>query len=199
MKSNSENRYGEFRELERTARHYLMHPDLIPKASSLDGWFLQLQLWHFPSFAMNRSWFIYQKRERGARGFQTLLRQTTWDYAADSQRFFEPLTGLAQGFHTQPTIEVRDRPLETAVFAARLSTLEQISFPAFCGCPGGIDGEFYGLAFPPPAASVWWWCDGPESWRSLTQWSADTRDWLVGIADGLPQPEQKEASKPRIP
>ena len=183
----------------RTARRYLMHPDTIPKAPRLDDWYVHLQLWHFPSFTAHRSWVIYQQRERGVRAARTLLRQTTWDYAADSQRLSEPLTRLAAGFHTQPTIEVRDRRLETAEFEARLSALSSISFPAFCGRPGGIDGEFFGLAFPAPAASVWWWSDGPESWRPLTQWAADIRDWLIDIATAPPQPERKVPFRPRLP
>jgi hypothetical protein len=178
---------------------YLKNPHTIPKAPPLDDWYLQLSLWHYPSFREHRSWFIYQQRERGVRGARTLLRQTTWDYPSDSKRLSEPLTGLAQGFHTQPTIEVRDRRLETPEFNTRITTLRDISFPAFYGRPGGLDGEFFGLALPAPAASVWWWGDGPESWRPLTQWSADTRDWLTGIATLPPQPQRKVPFRPRLP
>jgi len=175
-------RWEEFRDLERTAKDYLMQPHTLPKADSLHGWSLQLQLWHFPSFSEHRSWAIYQHRERGEREASTVVRQTTWDYVRDSKRFSEPLTGLEQGFDTYPTIEIRDRPLNTADFQTRFKTLSSISFPAFHPQPDGLDGEFFGIALPEPGTSVWWWSDGPKPWQWLTQWAADAREWLSAVA-----------------
>jgi hypothetical protein len=197
--ATQENRYDEFRELEHTARGYLLRPDTIPSAPSLDAWFLQFQLWHFPSFTEHRSWAVYQRRERGSRLEHTMLRQTTWDYATDSRRLIDPLLGVSQGFHTSPTIEIRDRPISPEAFDSRIARLRDISFPAFYGRPGGIDGEFFGMAFPPPASVVWWWCDGPASWRTLIDWAAEMRHWLTSIAELPPQSQNNIPPKPSLP
>lgn len=186
-----------FREAEAAALQYLTRPDTLPKAQSLKGWFPQLYLWHFPSFDAHQSWAIYQRRERGSRVSRSLLRQTTWDYLADSKRFLEPLTGLEKGLHPQPTIEVRDRPLDTATFEERLSLLQKISFPPFESRGIGIDGESFGIRFPRPGAQVEWWCAGPDSWQTLTQWAKDTRSWLIAIAAAPPEKEPKFSVRPR--
>jgi hypothetical protein len=199
MRTSREERPDEFREIEISALRYLMQPHSLPKAQSLDKWSPQLYLWHFPSFTAHRSWAIYQHRDRGARIPRTLLRQSTWDYAADSKRLFEPLTGLGQGFHVQPTMEVRDRPLDGTSFEKRLALLRLISFPAFCARGLGIDGETFGIAFPQPGARIEWWCDGPESWRELTRWAAEARAWLSEIAAAPPQTESESPFRPRIP
>jgi hypothetical protein len=153
----------------------------------------------FPSFTAYRSWAIYLKRDRGARAAHTLLRQTTWDYAADSTRFSDPLIGLEKGAHIQPTIEVRDRPLDTVSFEGRLAVLRTISFPAFSSGGLGLDGEFFGVAFPKRGARVEWWCDGPESWESLTGWAAETREWLSGVATKPAQEEPRAPFRPTLP
>ena len=199
MKTSQEIRPDEFRELYSTAERYLTQPHTIPKAQSLDSWHLELRLWHFPSFTEHRSWGIYQHRERGVRRARTLVRQVTWDYAADSKRLLDPLTGLEQGFHTNPTIEVRDRSLDTASFESRFTVLTTIAFPAFAARGIGIDGETFGIAYPRPGASVEWWCDGPESWQPLTRWAAEVISWLTEITAAPPRPEQKVPFRPRLP
>jgi len=199
MTSSNDIAPDRFREVETAAMEYLMRPNALPKAQSLDGWFPQVYLWHFPSFSAHRSWSIYQRRERGSRFSRSLLRQTTWDYSSDSKRFLEPLTGLEKGLHPQPTIEVRDRPLDTATFDERLSSLQKISFPAFEARGLGIDGESFGVRFPRPGAKVEWWCEGPDSWQSLTQWAADTRSWLIEIAAAPPEKEPKFSIRPHLP
>jgi hypothetical protein len=119
-----------------------------------------------------------------------LVRQTTWDYLVDAKRFREPITGLAKGFHTNPTIEVRDRLLDTTSFEKRMSTLRTIVFPAFCLQPFGLDGETFGLALRRDEVSIEWWCNGPEPWHNLTEWASEMRNWLASIAAKDPEPEQ---------
>lgn len=181
MRTIPEQRQSEFRELERLAMGYLEAPHSVPKADDLGKWRFCLRLWHFPSFVENRAWGLYQYHERGSRQVRSLVRQVTWDRPADSKRFFEPLVGLGQGFHVQPTIEVRDRPLAAEELEERLGELENISFPVFASRGIGIDGETFGIARPGHAESVQWWCDGPESWSGLTTWASSMRGWLASV------------------
>ena len=199
VKTDRELRPEELREVRITAGCYLTEPHTIPKVQSLAGWHLELRLWHTPSFSAPRSWGIYQRNEQGARRVKTLVRQVTWDCVSDWNRLSEPITGLEQGFHSNPTIEVRDRPLETADFEKRLAALVTISFPAFSARGIGIDGEQFGIAYPAPGASVEWWCDGPESWRPLTHWAAEVRSWLTEITVARPQPLPTIPFRPRLP
>ena len=196
----SEQRHAEFREAELTAMRYLTAPDTVPKAQSLDRWQFCLRLWQYPSFSENRSWGIFRSHERGSRQVRTLVRQITWDRLCDAERFALPLVGLERGFHTQPTIEVRDRPLDSAAFDSRMTALRAISFPAFSTHGLGIDGEVFGVAVPHHhGATVEWWCDGPESWRALTCWAAEVRDWLTTVAFAPPQAALWAQPCPRLP
>ena len=199
MKTQPEQREDEWNELSRIATKYLDGPHTVPAAESLNRWRYRLRLWHYPSFTENRSWGIYQRQEPGSRLLRTLVRQLTWDRTADSERLWKPLVGLEKGFHSQPTIELRDRPIESVEFEVRLRVLQVISFPAFAGQGIGIDGESYGIELPGRETTVEWWCGGPDSWREVTAWAAETRDWLTGITALPPRSELWEFAPPRLP
>jgi hypothetical protein len=194
-----EQRQAEFHTLENSAMSYLSEPHILPKAESLNRWRYVLRLWHYPSFTAHHSWAIYQRRELGNRLVRTLVRQVTWDRASDCQRLSEPLLGLENDFHSQPTIEVRDRPIATASFEDRLKALATISFPAFATSGIGIDGETFGVSSSEHGANVEWWCDGPESWREITAWAAQTRKWLINTTSAPPNLSLWDAPRPKLP
>jgi hypothetical protein len=199
VNTTSEQRCEELNEATHIAMQYLAAPHRLPKAESLDRWRFVLRLWHYPSFTESRSWGIYQFHEHGSRHTRTLVRQVVWDRPSDAERFTQPLVGLERGFHTQPTIEVRDRPIDTATFDSRLRPLQVVSFPAFATHGLGIDGETFGVAFPEHGSTVEWWCEGPESWRELANWAASTRQWLIDITAAPPQPEIWTRPRPHLP
>ena len=101
----------------------------------------------------------------------------------------DPPVGLRPGFRPQPTIEVRDRPLDSAGIESRLARLRAVSFPAFVGCAVGLDGERFGVVLPEDGANVEWWWRGPDSWRDLTYWAAELRAWLEEITTAPPHSE----------
>lgn len=191
--------YKEFHSAERVAMEYLMAPQTLPKADSLDRWRFLLRLWHYPAFQESRSWGIFRLHEKGSRQIRTLLRQVTWDRQLDARRFTDPLLGLEKGFHTHPTIEVADRPIENALLDERLTALRQIAFSAFSARSLGLDGEIFGIAIPENGVGIEWWCEGPDSWGELTEWASKTREWLCSIASGPPQKELWELPRPRLP
>ncbi len=178
---------------------YLTAPHSLPKARSLERWRFLLRLWHYPSFDASRAWGIYRLTERGGRMIRTMVRQVTWDGPHDAKRFYLPLTGLEKGFHTAPTIDVRDRPIDSTEFDHRMEALKSISFPAFSATDIGIDGEYFGVAIPNHGASIKWWCEGPNTWRDLTAWASQTREWLTDIALSPPRNELWLPPRPRLP
>lgn len=192
MKSSSSDGNFDFNETRRIAAGYLEEPHTIPKAEDLRRWQFRLGMWHSPSFQENFGWGVYQLHERG-RGTCSMVRQVTWDLSAEGHRFSSPLVGLEKGFHVQPTIEVRDRPLDTVLLDHRLTVLANISFPAFAATGIGIDGESFGIQVPGRRAKIEWWCEGPESWRELTGWAAAMREWLTGVAMAPPNLEIRES------
>lgn len=176
-----EQRWSEWAALEQSARAYLAAPHTIPAAAPLDRWRWCLRLWHHPSFTPSRSWTVYQPHD--PRQPRTLLRQVTWDRPTDAHRFSDPLAGLQEGFHPQPTVGVRDRPIDPATFANRLAALRSMSIPVFA-TTGAItlDGETFGVALADPGASVTWRSQAPASWAQLIDWASESRTWLDGIA-----------------
>lgn len=199
MNSIPEQREPEFRALEKLAMGYLRSPQSIPKADDIVGWRFCLRLWHYPSFCEYRAWGLFQLHERGNRQVRSLVRQVTWDQQSDAKRLFQPIIGLEQGFHCQPTMEVRDRPIDTDELSVRLDELNGISFPAFATRGIGIDGETYGIEYPNHGASVEWWCEGPDSWSGLTSLASSVRNWLCSITSAKSEFRHWKRPRPKLP
>jgi len=172
---------SEWNKLERLAFAYLEEPHTIPKAQEFERRHSRIRIWHYPAFDENRSWTIYQLGRPSDRVAQSVLRQVTWSREFDAQRLTLPMEGLKHGLHPQPTIEVRDRPLDTDEFKRRMASLEGISFNLFAARPVGLDGEGFGIATAHVKAE--WWCEGPDTWKELAAWAADMREWLTSIAN----------------
>lgn len=178
MYSTRERREAEEHELRRLAMQYLEAPETVPKAEPLRRWMFRLRLWHYPSFTPMRSWGVYEHRPSPNRPTKLIVRQITWDQSADWERLHQPLVGLVKGFHCAPSIEVRDRPIDSQIFERRLAELRTIKVPVFENGGIGLDGESFGVAMPGSGQELEWWCDGPDSWQSLTAWAAKVRKWL---------------------
>lgn len=199
MRPIPEQRDSEFYQLERLAMGYLTTPHTIPKADDLEKWRFCLRLWHYPSFSESRAWALYQRHEGGSRQVRSLVRQVTWDQPRDSSRLLNPLKGLEEGFHSLPTIEVRDRPVDSAELESRFEELTGISFPAFASSGIGIDGEIFGIDRRDRGSIVEWWCDGPDSWSELTSWATRMRDWLISVTSLDPDLEFWKAPPRKLP
>jgi hypothetical protein len=199
MRTIPEQRESEFRELETVATRYLRFPHSIPKAEDIGRWRFCLRLWHYPSFSESRAWGLYQHHERGSRQIRSMVRQVTWDRPSDADRLCSPLIGVEKGFHSCPTIEVRDRPISTTELDGHLNELTGIAFPAFATRGIGIDGETFGIEYPDYGSSVQWWCEGPNSWSSLTSWASALRDWLCSVAAAEPDLHHWDRPRPKLP
>ncbi len=199
MKSIPEQRQIEFRQVEGLAMGYLAFPQSVPKADDLGNWRFLLRLWHLPAFAEYRSWGLYRHQSPASRHVRSLVRQVTWDREGDYRRLFDPLEGLERGYHIQPTIEIRDRPLVTEELDERLAELKEISFPVFASGGIGIDGESFGIENPVFRDRVEWWCEGPESWKGITSWTASMREWLIATAAEEPRLDLWKLPRPKLP
>lgn len=175
MKTTPERRQQEFLETERRALEYLRDATAIPSATLLDGYCLRFRLWHYPAFEVYRSWSVFASRRD-----QVLVRQVTWDRLHDCQRLRDPLLGLQEGFHTYPKIELRDRRLESAAFAARFAEAQRLSLP-IVGRDRGVclDGAMLGYEEHDGSPRVQWCCDGPAEWREFTTWAGEMMRWLL--------------------
>src|SRR5262245_5164078 len=103
-----ENRQSEFNELSRRAIILLEGADRIEPQDPIRNLPPQIRLWHYPAFSAHKSWTIFKSRSQNS---QSVVREVTWDFLADNARLADPLVGLKQGFHTNPSISVRDGKL----------------------------------------------------------------------------------------
>src|SRR5262245_22511503 len=103
-----EDRQAEFNELCRRAMNLLKGRDGIEPRDPIRGLLPELRLWHYPAFSSHKSWTIFKSRSQNS---ESVVREVTWDFPADHMRLTDPLIGLKQGFHTDPSVTVRDGKL----------------------------------------------------------------------------------------
>lgn len=189
-----EQRAKEMHETEERAHSYLRDATTVPSAPPLTGHWLKLRLWHYPAFHAYRSWSVYELRRRTEPAL-LVVRQVTWDRAHDCQRLrADPLLGLQEGFHTQPKIELRDRPLDASELATRLVAAQAMSV-AIVGRHSGIclDGAMFGYEERGGSPRLEWCCDGPDEWREFTTWASEMMKWLDETCAAVASPNHSTA------
>jgi hypothetical protein len=143
------------------------------------GWrmWMRFQLWTYPSFGNYKSWSVFTDSQNA----NTAVREVTWDNTSDGFRFTNPLEGLKKGWHTAPTILIKDAPLNKEELDSRLQFARAISTPVFANGGIGMDGTSYGFQMPIGSSGIRlkWWEEGPKEWSELTTWAADMRVFLV--------------------
>src|SRR5215813_10975640 len=121
-----EKRQAELNELRRRAMILLKGADGIEPRDPIRGLLPELRLWHYPAFSAHKSWTIFKPRSQNS---QIVVREVTWDFLADSARLLDPLVGLKQGFHTNPTIVVRDGKLPDYEFSSLIVQGRRLNIP----------------------------------------------------------------------
>ena len=137
----------------------------------------QIRLWHYPAFSAHKSWTIFKSRSQNS---QSVVREVTWDFLADNARLADPLVGLKQGFHTNPTVVVRDGKLPDDEFSILIEQGRRLNIPLI-GIEQrvGLDGVTSGIElFGFDRVRLEWWCEGPKEWRALTDWVKKFRVFL---------------------
>lgn len=164
--------------MEKRAHGYLCDATAIPSAPLLNGYWLRFRLWHYPAFEAYRSWSVFELHGHRASA-QFVARQVTWDRPHDYQRLRDPLLGLQKGFHSDPKIELRDRPLDPSELATRLAAAQSLSL-LIVGRQSGIclDGATFGYEERDGSPRLEWCCDGPAEWREFTSGATAMMSWL---------------------
>lgn len=177
----AENRQKEVRELEQKALRMLENPQLLPNDETTKNFVPTLHLWIAPSFKPDKHWIFYKPHRRLNPPPKPFVRQIIWQKDFDFRRLYDPLTGLKEGFHTEPTFEIKKIEIEKVFFENLNKQLSEISFPAFVEDEMlGLDGEKSGietLGFYHPAR-VSWWSVYPKEWQNLVGWFEKTRNYL---------------------
>jgi hypothetical protein len=172
-----ENRQSEFYELRRRAIILLERADRNEPQDPIRKLQPQFCLWHYPAFSAHKSWTVFKSRSQHSQG---VVREASWDILADSARLSDPLVGLKQGFHTNPTVVVRDGKLPDDEFSSLIEQGRRLNIPLI-GIEQrmGLDGETSGIElFGFDRVRLEWWCEGPKEWRALTDWVMKFRGFL---------------------
>src|SRR5262245_23893922 len=172
-----ENRQSEFNELSRRAIILLEGADRIEPQDPIRNLPPQFRLWPYPAFSAHKSWTIFKSRSQNS---QIVAREASWDFLADNARLADPLVGFKQGFHTNPTVVVRDGKLPDDEFSILIEEGRRLNILLIGIERGvGLDGEISGIElFGLDRVRLEWWCEGPKEWRALTDWVEKFRDFL---------------------
>lgn len=176
-----EKREKEWRELEAKVEHILNNPRFLPKDETTKQFIPTLHLWISPSFSSDKHWIFYNPRVQINPQPKPRIRQLIWQKQVDQKRLFDPLIGLKEGFHTEPTFEIKTIEIEKELFEKLRSDLAKIKFPPFIKDEIlGLDGEQFGVETLGSyhSAKIFWWNSYPEEWKELVEWYDKTKRFL---------------------
>jgi len=182
-----ERRDEERADLTRRAMRCLEHAADLEPQETVRRLRPEFRLWEFPSFQEWRSWTVFTSRPWDDATEAAAVREVTWDQPADYHRLGEPMAGLKYGFHTRPTISLRDASVPGADLAKHLAAAAEISMP-LVGFEDllALDGVEFGLENYNSRGSVRleWLYDGPDEWCRIVTWAAQVRQFLCCCLDG---------------
>lgn len=177
----SESRQEEWVELEAKALRMLENPRLLSDDAATKHFLPVLHLWVAPGFTPSIHWVIYNPRLQIDPQPKPLIKQIIWDRQADFKRLYDPMTGLKEGFHTEPTFVTQIAEIEKDQLNDISAELANISITPFVRDETlGLDGEHFGVETLGSyhATKIFWWSSYPEDWKELVDWFEKTRHFL---------------------
>ncbi|MCU0237998.1 MAG: hypothetical protein MUC29_01035 [Pyrinomonadaceae bacterium] len=177
----TENRKKEWQELESKAQQMLDNPRLLPKDLHIKQFNQTLHLWISPTFTPEKHWIFNVPQHQLNPQPKPIVQQIIWQKDKDFQRLNNPLIGLQEGFHTEPTFEIKTIEIEFDFYQKLRSNLSEIQFPPFIKENIlGIDGEYFGVKTLDNyhSAKTVWWSDFPKEWKELIDWYEKVRKFL---------------------
>lgn len=178
-----ENRENEWQELQANVRRVLDNPRLLPKDTTTKHFIPTLHLWVSPTFTPDKHWVFYKPQAQINPQPKPIVKQIIWRKEMDFQRLNNPLIGLQEGFHSDPTFEIKTVEIETEIYQKFHDNLVKIQLSAFIKDEIlGLDGEQFGvetLGFY-HNAKITWWSIYPKEWQELVEWFERTREFLEG-------------------
>jgi hypothetical protein len=141
----------------------------------------ELRVWHYPAFHPWVSWTVLREGRSSGGVARLWVREVSWDMPADMRRLSDPMEGLRCGFHTRPTLGVRDAELPAEQYQSLASAGSEVRIPIVTPDHAfGLDGETFGIETGDHFARFRceWWGDGPQEWTDWVRWVAILRAFL---------------------
>jgi hypothetical protein len=159
----------------------LDNPRFLPKDFATKHFNPILHLWISPTFAPDKHWVFYKPIQHLNPLPKPIIRQIIWQKQNDYERLHKPLTGLKEGFHIEPSLQINSIEIEQKMLQTWLENLSKINFPAFSIDEHlGLDGERFGIEtfgfFN--SAKITWWSSYPEEWQEIVTWYEKVRKFL---------------------
>lgn len=176
-----EKREKEFQELRQKVLRMFENPKFLPNDETTKNFTPTLHLWIAPTFTPDKHWFFYKPQRQLNPQPKPFVRQLIWQRQNDFQRLNDPLVGLKEGFHADPTFEIKKIEIERNFLENFHKQLSEISFPAFVEDDIlGLDGEKSGIETLGlyHRARVSWWSVYPQEWQNIVEWFEKTRRFL---------------------
>lgn len=168
-----EDREKEWKNLQAKALQVLENPRILPNDLQVKQFDQTLHLWISPTFTPEKHWIFYTPQPQINPQPKPFVRQMIWQKQSDFQRLNNPLIGFQEGFHAEPTFEIKTVEIEKEFLENLHQQLSEIRFPAFATDEIlGLDGENFGveiLGFY-HQARVSWWSVYPKEWQKLVDW-----------------------------
>lgn len=178
-----EKREKEWQELEAKVKQILENPRFLPKDETTKQFIPTLHLWIAPAFSSDKHWFFYEPRVQLNPQPKPRVRQLCWKKQDDFKRLNNPLIGLKEGFHSEPSFDIKTVEIDKEIFKKFHNQLSNIRLPAFVKDDFlGLDGEHFGVETLGSYhnAKISWWSSYPEEWQELVEWYAKVREFLEG-------------------
>ncbi|MBX7173679.1 MAG: hypothetical protein K1X72_22105 [Pyrinomonadaceae bacterium] len=176
-----ENREKEWQQLQSNASQILDNPKLLPIDEKTKNFIPILHLWISPTFTPEKHWIFYKPQSQINPQPKPLIKQVIWKKTEDFKRLNEPLVGIKEGFHLEPTFEIKLAEIELEKLIKIIVNLAKISLPPFIKDEIlGLDGEHFGIETLGNYhnARVIWWSSFPKEWKELINWFEKKRIFL---------------------
>jgi hypothetical protein len=175
-------------EMEAMAQRLLEHPKDLEPRDTIRHYSSLWRLWQFPAFGVQKSWTILTAGRKLSPDAPPIVREVSWDRAADHHRVFDPIAWPQSGFNRLPTMKIRDALLPPLELDRFIDAGKQLAVPLIVSKNTvGLDGEYFGLetAVVSPFARVQWRNEGPAEWRHFTDWVATLRGFVLQHLDAM--------------
>jgi hypothetical protein len=180
----NESREKEWEELEAKAKQILENPRMLPEDFTAKHFTPVLHVWIAQTFTPETHWVFCKPLPQLNPQPKPIVKEIIWEQQKDSSRLHNPLVGLKEGFHTEPTIKLKKVEIEKDVLKNILDQLSKIQIPPF------IEDEFLGrdgITFGVETLGIYqnakikWWSVYPDDWKYLAAWFEKTMTFLKEI------------------
>lgn len=122
---------------------------------------------------------LFAPVERYSKSDSPLVVEVKWDRPFDAMRFRDPMSGLAHGFSTAPTVSTRQAELLPDELDLRITNLRKLQVPLMISGSVTVDGAQFGIeTFGLGAAVRFSWTNTPAAWRPIVEWLEEMQTFL---------------------